>query len=136
MKTKAFKVISIFFLLGLCLTAFKNGVSERSTSSQFTFEDPFMYLNCGGIDVTNGEIDFVGTTPSEPFTNDLQIAATNGTWVIEYTTSLAQDHVGLSERQGTSDATVTITPDGTPGTYGLDFYLNSVKMATLTIVVQ
>jgi len=135
MKNKVFKVASIFLLLGICLTAFKNEEFARNKTGLYVpTEDPYMYLYCGSVDVTNGEIVYVCTTPRESI--PLQIVVSNGNWVIEYATSSAEDHIGLSERHDSSDATIHIWPDGTPGTYEIDFYLEDVKMATLTIVVQ
>jgi hypothetical protein len=92
-------------------------------------EDPFMYLYCNSIDVTNGVVYFNGTSPEYPFDNDLEIKVSNGNWNIEYRTSAAQDHIALSEMDGSSDAIISVWPDGTPGTYILDFYLNFTLMA-------
>jgi hypothetical protein len=137
MRKNVFKVMSILLLLGIYLSAFKNEeFAKNKTSFLVPQEDPFMYLSCGSVDVTDGEIDFIGTTPVEPFVNALEIVVSNGNWEIEYATSSAEEHIDLSTLQGNSDATVYIWPDGTTGTYELNFYLDDVKMTTLTIVVQ
>jgi len=134
MKNKVFKVASIFLLLGICLTAFKNEEFARNKAGVLVpTEEPYMYLYVGSVDVTDGEIVYY-INSSEPF--PLQIIVSNGNWVIEYATESAEDHIALSDHHDSSDATVYISPDGTPGTYEIDFYLEDVKMATLTIVVQ
>jgi hypothetical protein len=137
MKKNVFKVMSIFLFLGICLSAFKNEeFAKNTTIKSAQTDDPYMYLLNGVIDVTDGEIVFDGTTPVEPYIDALQVVVTNGFWEIEYGSSSAEAHIGLSNDHDTSDATVYIWPDGTPGTYELKFYLDDVLMATLTIIVQ
>jgi outer membrane lipoprotein-sorting protein len=137
MKTKEFKLMIFLVMLGICISAFTKERNEKSTANMLAAqEDSYMFLYCGEINVTDGEIEFEGTTPVEPYINDIDIVVSNGNWVIEYHTLSAEQHIDLSEDHGSSDATVTILPDGTPGTYVLDFYLDNVKMTTLTIEVE
>jgi len=110
MKTKEFRFVIFLVFLGICFSAFTtNGLNEKNmTNFLAAREDPYMILYCGGINVTDGEIEFEGTTPVYPYTNDVDIEVTNGNWVIEYHTLSAEQHIDLSEDQGSSDGTVTI----------------------------
>jgi hypothetical protein len=127
MKTKTFMLICLMLFIGISTTSFKVPATD---------EDVYMWLFIGDLEITGGQVEFNGTTPVSPFEGCFDICVSNGPWVIEYATSESSDHIYISDRYDSSDATVYLYPDGTPGTYLLHFYLNSVLMTTLTIVVN
>jgi hypothetical protein len=135
MKTKTLKLTFILMLFGLFASLFTNE-ARSGNSDMFIKDDPYLYLYCEETEVTNGEIQFEGTTPLAPYVDGVDIVVSNGYWDIRYRTYNDEEHIGLSEDSGSSDATVGIFPDGTPGTYHLDFYLDNDFMASLTIEVE
>jgi|WetSurMetagenome_2_1015567.scaffolds.fasta_scaffold09955_4 hypothetical protein len=99
-------------------------------------ENTYFNLECNGINVTNGVIIFKGNTASVPYSNFVDIAISNGNWVIQYGTSAAEDHIALSDQTGSSDATISINPDGVTGKFELQFYLEGILMGRLYVIVN
>lgn len=88
-------------------------------------------------DVTGGQVSFTGTSPDSPFDDGiLNLIVSNGYWTIQNATAGTEYHIGVSSYSDSSDATLYITSDGTPGTYKLDFYLDNVLMTCLNINVN
>jgi len=129
MKTK---VLSFLIII---LAFFTTSFTDKSWNKS-NLDDTYLYLYCEDTEVTNSEIQFDGTTSLIPYIDGVDIIVSNGYWDIRYLTSNDAAHVGLSKVSGSSDATVEIYPDGTPGTYYLNFYLDNDLMATLTIEVE
>lgn len=129
MKTKV--LASLLIILAFFTASFTDESWRKNN-----LDDPYLYLYCEETEVTNSEIQFDGTTPLTPYVDGVDIVVSNGYWDIRYLTSIDAAHIGLSKVSGSSDATVEIYPDGTPGTYNLNFYLDNDLMATLTIEVE
>lgn len=127
MKTKALMLICTLLIIGISTSSFNVPAMD---------EEVYMYLFVGDLDISGGQVEFNGTEPVSPFNGCFDICVSNGPWVIEYATSASSEHINISDRYDSSDETVCLYPDGTPGTYLLHFYLNSVLMTTLTIVVN
>jgi hypothetical protein len=123
MKTKIFFMLSFILLTGICSTAFRSDAVN---------DDPvYMYLFHDNDEVTDGVLQGYGEA-----TFNVQVVVSNGDWCVEYATSAGFDHISIDRHCDSSDATRTFHSDGTPGTYPLDFWLDDVKMTTLTIVIE
>lgn len=124
MKAKFFKVMSLLFLIVICSSAFK-------TAEVGPPQDVYMWLFYDGNEVTDGTLQSSGAA-----TWWVEVITSNGDWCIEYATSNCSEHITLDRQCDSSDATRHISVDGTPGTYVLDFWLEGVKMTSLTILVE